>query len=87
MDFSKSVIMPREDFEELQIAAWSQIPTPAGERVAGIIHTSTVLGVIGVVFSVCTWTWYKAAEKLEQKKHENKIAEIDLEAEKIPYTK
>lgn len=84
MDFSKSVIMPRDDFEELQIAAWSQVPTPAGERVASIIHTSTVLGVLTAAFSVGTWVWYKAAEKLEEKKYANKIAEIEFEAEKLP---
>lgn len=84
MDFSKSVIMPREDFEELQIAAWDHNPPTVGERVGQTIQTSMVFAGLTAAFSVGTWAWYKLMSKLEAEKHAHKVDEINLEAQKLP---
>jgi hypothetical protein len=60
MDFSNSVILPREDFVELQEAAWSQTPTSAGDRAANTAQTAVVLLLCSGAVTLGAWGWYKA---------------------------
>lgn len=80
MDFSKSVIMPREDFQELEIAAWDHHPTPTSERIAQSIQTSLVFAGMSAAFSVGMLVWYKLQSKLQDEKHQDKMTELDIEA-------
>ncbi len=77
MDLANSVILPREDFIELSTVAWNQPPTSAKERVATTLQTSTIFMGAALAFGAGSWIWYKAMARLEDKKHENLIAEID----------
>lgn len=77
MDFSNSVIMPREDFIELSAVAWNQPPTSPAERIASTLQTTAFFTVAALAFSVSTWAWYRLMSKLEDKKLENAIYEAE----------
>ena len=68
MDFSNSVILPREDFVELQTAAWDQTPPTASERAASILHTTILVGSIAGAVTAGTWGWAKAVDWLEERR-------------------
>lgn len=74
---SESVIMPREDFYELQLAAWDHVPTSAKERVATTIQTTTVLTVMAVAFTGAAWGWAKAMNWLNEKDRERLMADLN----------
>jgi hypothetical protein len=75
-DFSNSVIIPREDFIELQTVAFdNQHDTTVGERIGTIIQTTTVLAGVAGAFAAASWGWAKAMDWYETKQHERKLAE------------
>lgn len=67
MDLSNSVILPREDFAELQETAWTQTPTSASQRVASTIQTSLVIAGLAAGASVSMWVWVKAMDWREER--------------------
>lgn len=77
MNLSDSVILPREDFIELQTVAWNQPPQSASERIASITHTTTIVAVLTVAWGAGCWAWYKAMAKLEDKKLANSLTELE----------
>lgn len=75
MDLNQSVIMPREDFMELQIAAWDKDPTPLKERVAQSAQTTFVMSMLAAVTVAGTWGCVKAVDWLEQRRIDRQIAQ------------
>jgi hypothetical protein len=55
MDLSNSVIIPREDFLELQAVAWDSTPPAAKERIGSTIQTTFIC--MGVAAAVSAGTW------------------------------
>lgn len=72
IDFSNSVILPRDEYIELSTTAWGQNTTVA-DRVAGTLQTTAFCTVLVAAFSAGTYVWYKAMSKLEDKKLANDI--------------
>lgn len=66
MDFSNSVIMPREDFIELTEVAYNQ-PKPSGtDRLITTAQTTLFFAAAtGAVTAGC-WAWAKASNWLEE---------------------
>jgi len=75
MELSQSVIMPREDFQELQIAAWDNDQT-LGDRVATIVQTTIVITIVATAFAGGTWAYAKAMTWKDQKTHEREMAKL-----------
>lgn len=84
-DFSKSVIIPREDFVELETAAYdnSHVPT-AGERVAQTLQTGGVLGLMAACVVAGTWGWAAGVDWLEARRQRRFIAKHDLVTKPSP---
>jgi len=78
MDLSNSVIIPREDFLELQQVAWSQTPTEGKERVASVVQTAAVFAIIAAAITAGTWGWAKAMEWREKKSFERMTHEPEF---------
>ena len=70
LDFANSVIMPREDFIELQTAAWDTTPTTVGTRIASTVQTTLVCAVLAGAFTAGCWGWAKATDWLEEKNYQ-----------------
>lgn len=81
MDFSNSVIMPREDFIELQTAAWDQLPLSVKDRVATTIQTTSICLGIATAVVAGTWGWAKAMDWLDQRTHDRKYADVKAKPE------
>lgn len=77
MNLADSVIIPREDFAELEAVAYNQDPTPLGERVASTVQTTLVLAGMAAAVTAGSWGWAKAMDWLETKRHNRTIVEID----------
>lgn len=78
MDFSNSVILPREDFIELQTAAWDQPDMTVGDRASSIVQTTMVLAIVSSAIVAARWGWAKAADWQEQKNFERMQANPDF---------
>lgn len=68
MDLADSVIMPAEDFAELQLAAWSPSPKPtAGQRLGSTVQTIVVSAALSGAVAAACWGWAKAMDWREEK--------------------
>ena len=75
IDLPTSVILPREDFMELQIAAWDSTPPSVKDRALNSAQTTLVFAVMsGAVVAGC-WGWAKATDWLEEKNFRRRQAE------------
>ena len=75
MDFSNSVIMPREDFIELSTVAFdNNNPVPIKERLATTAQTTATCAIIGSAFVLGTWGYVKAHDWLEEKRFKRATA-------------
>jgi|SRR5881398_918091 len=79
LDLSNSVILPREDYQELSEAAWNQTPTAIKDRLAQTAQTTIVCTLLVGAISGGMYVYYKLQSKLEDKKHEQRLAEIEAE--------
>lgn len=82
MDLSQSVVLPREDFMELQMAAWQHVPVPVKDRIAQTIQTSAVCMGLAAAVVVGTWGCFKAVDWLDERQLKRTIAE--RESQKDP---
>ena len=78
MNLENSVILPREDFVELQEAAWAQTPATLGERVAGTVQTSLVCFGIAAAVTAGTWGWAKALDWKDERRLARMREELKL---------
>lgn len=72
MDFSKSVIMPREDFEELATVAFNQ-KTSVGERSASVAQFTLFCALFVGSFAFATRFWRKEMVALEKIKYDKEL--------------
>jgi hypothetical protein len=72
MDLSNSVILPREDFFELQAAASEPSPQSFGQKMGSSVATSTFVVVTGATFVGASWGWAKAMDWLDGRRNERK---------------
>ena len=70
MNLSDSVIIPREDFVELEYAAYHQPPASPGDRIATTVQTTIVFALIGATIAGTSWAWYKVRDEFEKKSYE-----------------
>ena len=77
MDLSNSVILPREDFIELQQVAWDSTPAAVKTRVAQTIQSTTTMVGAAAIFVGATWGWVKAMDWLDGRRTANKIYEAE----------
>lgn len=68
MNLSESVILPREDFIELQTAAWDQTPPSLSTRAAQSAQTTYVCVMLATVVVGATWGCTKAVDWLENRR-------------------
>lgn len=73
MELSESVIMPREDFLELQVAAWDQTPPTLSTRVAQATQATYVCVMLGAVVVGVTWGMTKAVDWLDERELKRQI--------------
>lgn len=66
-ELNNSVLIPRDDFLELQLAAFNNGPTPPGERIATTVQTAVVFTMIAGTIAGGSWAFYKARDWFEQK--------------------
>lgn len=79
MELSNSVILPREDFVELQTAAWSQTPASAKDRIAGTVQTTIIFGAMAAAVTAGTWGWAKAVDWREERAFQRRQRELEAE--------
>jgi len=80
MDFSNSVIIPRDDFVELETAAYSQTNKSIKDRSLDTVQASVIIVVIGGAFAASAWAWAKANDWYEKKAREKRL--LDSESKK-----
>ena len=62
MELENSVIMPREDFLELQSVSWNQPPVSDRDRVASVTQSTLIFAGIAAAWAAGTWGWVTAME-------------------------
>jgi hypothetical protein len=62
MDFSNSVLVPRDDFMEMQEAAFSTPPLSTKDRIATTATTVVVSAALAGAVTAAAWGWYKAMD-------------------------
>ena len=62
MNLENSVIIPRDDFVELQEAAWTAPPATIGERVGSTLQTTIICFGVAAAVTAGTWGWAKACD-------------------------
>lgn len=62
MDLENSVILPREDFLELQAVAWNQPPATRKERAESVTQSTLIFAGIAAAWAAGTWGWVTAME-------------------------
>lgn len=68
MDLSNHVIVPLEDFHELQATAYNQ-PTPtASERVGSSLQTIVFCAAAAAAVTGASWGWATAVDWIEEKR-------------------
>jgi hypothetical protein len=67
MDLSNSVILPRDDFAELQEAAWNQPAATLKERAGGTAQMLIICAGIAGAITAASWGWAKAMDWREEK--------------------
>ena len=77
MDLTNHVILPREDFVELQTTAYEQTQT-IKERVVGTIHYTVVCGVTAGVVAASSWAYAKAMDWKDAKSFERELERAEL---------
>lgn len=70
-DFTDHVIVPREDFNELQSAAFDN--ATIGERVATAAQSTLFLGSAAGAFVLASWGWAKAMDWREERKFQRAV--------------
>ena len=78
-DFSNSVIMPREDFVELETAAFDNSHVPsASERVGQTLQAGGVFAFMAGAVIAGTWGWAAGVDWLERRRQKRFHAKHDL---------
>ena len=75
MDLSNSIVLPREDFFDLQKEALNQLPVTNKERVKTIGQTIVVSSIITGAVIGGRWAWLKLTEKYAEKALQRRIRE------------
>lgn len=76
-NLENSVILPREDFLELQQVAWDQNPPSTKERIASTAQTTAVCFVMAGAFGAGTWAWAKAVDWRDERKFKREMAKAE----------
>lgn len=67
MDLSTSVIIPREDFLELQTAAYNQPPASGKERIGNALQIIVFCSAAAAAVTAASWGWAKAVDWREER--------------------
>lgn len=67
MKLSESVILPREDFIELQTAAWDQKPISVKEQAKSVVQTYVVFAGLAAFSTAGIWGWAKIMDWKEER--------------------
>jgi hypothetical protein len=79
-DLGNSVIIPREDFLELQTVAFDNSHVPSfGERAGAITQTLAVFAGVAGMVTFATWGWAKANDWREKRQYERELAKRKFE--------
>lgn len=71
-DLNETVIMPREDFLELQAATYDPNSTTLATRAASTAQTALVFGSMAGAVVAGSWGWAKAMDWLEERNFQRK---------------
>lgn len=83
--FSNSVIVPREDFIELETAAYQNNHVPdAAERVGQTLQTAGVFALMTAAVVGGTWGWAAGVDWLEKRRQARFAAKHNLTTKKAP---
>jgi hypothetical protein len=67
------VVLPREDFLELQEAAMTAVPLSGKDRLGSVLQTTAVFTGIAVAFTASVWGWVKAKDWLEERNFQRRV--------------
>ena len=70
MDLSNHVILPRDEYVELQTAAWDQTPTTVKDRISGTVQTTLIFAGFAAAVTGASYGWAKAVDWLETRRLE-----------------
>lgn len=73
-DLSNSVIIPRDDFLELEAAAYTAPPKTVGDRAAATVQTTLWFAAAAAAVTAGSWGWAKAVDFRERRQHERQMA-------------
>lgn len=72
-NFDNSVILPREDFLELQSAAYDQDQPSAAQRVATTIQITAISAGMAAAYGIGVWTYAKALDWKDERSHKREM--------------
>lgn len=79
MDLSTSVIIPREDFLELQEVAYdNKYPVSIADRAANTAQTIVVVGGLGTIAVAVVWGFTRITDKLDERRYKRERALVEL---------
>ena len=67
------VVLPREDFLELQEAAMTAPTMTGSERLGSLLQTTGVLTGVALAFTASAWGWVKAKDWLEERHFQRRV--------------
>lgn len=79
-DLGNSVILPREDYDELQSNANGTTPTTS-ERIASVLHTSAIFGSMAGAVLGASWAYSWARDWRERRQHERQMKQAEFQVE------
>lgn len=77
-DLSNHVILPREDFVELQQAAWDQPDVPFKKQMQNTANMTLFMFGAAAAVGFGTLTWAKAVDWLEERQLKRKMREAEI---------
>ena len=83
MDLSNHVILPREDFIELQTAAWDHPQLPVKDRFVNTANTSLVFIAMAGAVTLGTWGWVKALDWREEKAYQRRMRQAENQSKPV----
>lgn len=84
MDLSNHILLPREDYIELQERAWDNTPMTAKDRAGSMLQTTFVLAACAGAYTAGVWMLAKSRDWLEERNFERKVRSGEIHVRSNP---
>jgi hypothetical protein len=67
------VVLPRQDYLDLQEAAMLSTPMSGSERLGAVVQTTAVFAGLSLAFTGAAWGWVKAKNWLDERNFQRRV--------------